>query len=182
MAANSALSPILRRVLWLVGAAVLVEILFYSAITPLLPGYVDDLGLSKTQAGVLTGAYALGSLAASLPAGWLAVRWGARRGLVTGLTLIAIGCLAFGFGETFVVLSLSRLVQGVGGALSWAAGMAWLVEVAPRERRGQLLGTALGTAIGGAMAGPALGAAARLTSPELVFASAGVVAAILVAL
>lgn len=41
----------LRRVLVLVSAIVLLDVLFYSAISPLLPSYVTRLGLTKSQAG-----------------------------------------------------------------------------------------------------------------------------------
>jgi predicted MFS family arabinose efflux permease len=166
----------LRRLLVLVSAIVLVDVLFYSAITPLLPSYVDDLGLSKSQAGVLAGSYAFGTLVASLPAGWLAARYGARPTLLGGLVLLALSSVAFGFGEGFEVLTAARLLQGFGGAASWAAGLAWLISLAPRDRRGQLIGTALGTAIAGAIGGPVLGALAEATSTELVFSSVGVVA------
>jgi MFS family permease len=166
----------LRRLLVLVSAIVLVDVLFYSAITPLLPSYVDDLDLSKSEAGVLSGSYALGTLAASLPAGWLAARWGARPTLLAGLALLALSSVAFGFGESYEVLVAARLLQGIGGAASWAAGLAWLISLAPRERRGQLIGTALGTAIAGAIGGPVLGALAEATSTEIVFSSVGVVA------
>ena len=37
-----------RRLLFLVGAVVLVDTMFYAALTPLLPHYADELGLSKT--------------------------------------------------------------------------------------------------------------------------------------
>ena len=59
----------LRRLLFLVGAVVLVDTMFYAALTPLLPHYVDDLGLSKAGAGVLAGSYAFGALVAGIPAG-----------------------------------------------------------------------------------------------------------------
>jgi MFS family permease len=166
----------LRRLLVLVSAIVLVDVMFYSAITPLLPSYVDDLDLTKSQAGALAGAYALGTLAASLPAGWLAARWGARPTLLAGLALLAVSSVAFGFGDSYAVLAGARLLQGIGGAASWAAGLAWLISMAPRERRGQLIGTALGTAIAGAIGGPVLGALAEATSTELVFSSVGLVA------
>src|SRR5829696_9124672 len=79
-----------RRVLTLVSTIVLVDVMFYSAITPLLPSYVDDLDITKSEAGVLAGSYALGTIAASLPAGWLAAKLGARRVLFAGLMLVAI--------------------------------------------------------------------------------------------
>ena len=50
----------MRRLALLVGAIVLVDTMFYAAITPLLPRLADDLGLGKNGAGVLAGAYAAG--------------------------------------------------------------------------------------------------------------------------
>jgi MFS family permease len=146
----------MRRLLALVSVIVLVDVMFYSAITPLLPSYADDLDLSKSEAGVLSGAYAAGTMGASLPAGWLALRWGVRPTLLSGLALLAVSCVAFGFASSFELLTAARLLQGIGGAGSWAAGLAWLIAVAPRERRGQVIGTALGMAIAGAIGGPVL--------------------------
>ena len=171
-----------RRVLTLVSTIVLVDVMFYSAITPLLPSYVDDLDITKSQAGVLAGSYALGTIAASLPAGWLAAKLGARRVLFAGLMLVAISSVVFGLGEHYGLLVGARLLQGVGGAGAWAAGLAWLMTVAPKGRRGQYIGTALGTAIAGAIGGPVLGALAQLTSTEVVFSGVAVIVLVLAAL
>jgi predicted MFS family arabinose efflux permease len=160
----------------LVSVVVLVDVVFYSAITPLLPSYVAELGLSKSQAGLLAGAYALGTLLASLPAGWLASHAGARRTLVGGLVLLAAASVAFAFATSFGALASARFVQGVAGAAAWAAGLTWLVSVAPRERRAQVIGTALGMGIAGAIGGPVLGALAHRAGPGPVFSAVGVVA------
>ena len=47
----------MRRILLLVGAIVLVDTLFFAALTPLLPHYADELGLGKAGAGLLAAAY-----------------------------------------------------------------------------------------------------------------------------
>ncbi len=52
----------MRRLLMLASAMVFFDVIFFSAIAPLLPDYVDDLGLSKAQAGILSAAYAAGTL------------------------------------------------------------------------------------------------------------------------
>jgi MFS family permease len=160
-----------RRLVLLVGAIVLVDTMFYAAITPLLPKLADDLGLGKNGAGVLTGAYAAGTLVGSLPAGWLIARFGVKRTVVVGLTLMSVSCLAFAFGTTIGVLDAARFLQGVGGACSWAGGMAWIAAEAPRERRGALLGSAMGAAIFGVQLGPAVGAVARGVGQEVAFSS-----------
>ncbi|HEV3001096.1 MAG TPA: MFS transporter [Solirubrobacteraceae bacterium] len=171
----------LRRLLVLVSAIVLVDVAFFSAITPLLPHYSDELDLTKGEAGVLAGAYAAGTLIAALPAGWIASRIGPRTTVLYGLALLAGACVAFGFAERYELLVGARFVQGVGGAASWAAGMAWLLGVAPRERRGAVIGTALGFAIAGAFGGPVLGAVAEASSPAFVFSAVAVIAAVLAA-
>jgi MFS family permease len=160
-----------RRLVLLVGAIVLVDTMFYAAITPLLPKLVDDLDLGKNGAGVLTGAYAAGTLLGSLPAGWLIARAGVKPTVLVGLTLMSASCLVFAFGATIAVLDAARFLQGVGGAFSWAGGMAWIAAEAPRDRRGAMLGSAMGFAIFGVQLGPVVGAVARGVGQEPAFAS-----------
>jgi MFS family permease len=170
-----------RRLVTLVSAIVLVDTMFYAVVAPLLPALTDDLHLSKAAAGLLAGAYPAGTLLGSLPSGLLASRTGPRATVLVGLTLLAGSTLVFGFAHHIVLLDLARFVQGLGGACSWAGGLAWLIASAPAERRGQLIGTALGWAIGGALFGPVLGALADATAPEVVFSSVVVFAGGLVA-
>jgi MFS family permease len=160
-----------RRLVLLVGAIVLVDTMFYAAITPLLPTLVDELDLGKNGAGVLTGAYAAGTLLGSLPAGWLIARAGVKPTVLLGLMLMSAAGLAFAFGNTAGVLDAARFLQGIGGACSWAGGMAWVAEAAPRERRGELLGTTIGAAIFGVQLGPVVGAVASGVGQEITFAS-----------
>jgi MFS family permease len=166
----------MRRLFLLVSAVVLVDTAFYAAIAPVLPHYADELDLSKTAAGLLTASYAAGTLIGSLPAGWLASRVGVKPILLLGLGLLAVTSVTFGFAKSVVLLDAARFVQGVGGACSWAAGMAWLIGVAPPERRGELIGSGLGSAIVGMLFGPVLGGIATLLSPEAVFSGVGVLA------
>jgi hypothetical protein len=46
----------MRRLLLLVCAIVFIDTSFYAAITPLLPYYADHEHLTKTSAGILSGA------------------------------------------------------------------------------------------------------------------------------
>jgi len=165
-----------RRLLFLVSAVVLVDTMFYAAIVPLLPEYRGDLGLSKSAAGGLTASYAAGTLLGALPSGWLAGRVGGKATVLTGLGLLAVSSVAFGFAKDIVLLDAARFVQGIGGACSWAGGFAWLMAAAPADRRGELIGTALGAAIFGVLLGPVLGGAATQTSPEVVFSGVGALA------
>ncbi len=164
----------MRRLVLLVGAIVLVDTMFYTAITPLLPHYADRFDLSKSASGILAGFYAAGTLVGSLPSGWLAARFGARRTVVLGLALMSLASLGFAFGHNIVLLDVTRFVQGLGGACSWAGGMGWLLSSTPGEQRGQMIGAAMGTAVSGALLGPVLGALARGVGPQLPFSAVAV--------
>ena len=150
----------MRRLLILASAIVFVDTMYFAAVVPLLPGLSDEFDLSKTEAGILSGTYAAGTLIAAIPGGLLAARLGPRRTVLIGLSLMSLTGIGFALGQDIVTLDASRFLQGVGGAFSWAGALAWLVRVAPRERRGELIGTAMAAAIAGVLAGPALGAAA----------------------
>jgi MFS family permease len=161
----------MRRLLLLGSTVVFLDVAFYTAITPLLPRYVDDLGLSKGSAGVLSAAYAAGTLIASLPAGLVAARVGPRRALLAGLLLLGVASLSFGFAREAWLLDAARFAQGMGGALAWAGALTWLVIATPEKRRGSVIGDVLGAAIAGALLGPGLGALAEAVGTEPIFSS-----------
>ncbi len=167
----------MRRLLAFVCTIVFVDTLFYAAITPILPELSDQYGLSKTAAGVLAAAYPAGTFAGALPGGWMAARLGVRATVLIGLGLMVVASIGFALGDSIVVLDVSRFVQGVGGAASWAGALGWLIGAAPREQRGQYIGTALAAAVAGALFGPVLGAAAGALGQEPVFGAVAVVGA-----
>ena len=164
----------MRRLLLLVCSVVCVETIFFAALAPLLPHYADELDLSKTGAGLLTAAYAIGGIAAAIPAGLLAVRLGVKATVLIGMALMSAASVAFGFAESEWMLDVTRAGQGAGAAVSWTGGLAWLVAASPRERRGELLGVAMGCAVAGALLGPLLGGIAVVVGPEPAFSGIAV--------
>jgi len=166
----------MRRLFVLVAAVILVDTMFYAAIVPLLPQYSEDLGLSKSAAGILSASYAAGTLLAALPSGWLAAKVGVRQSMLIGLGLLSASSLAFAFADEIVLLDLARFAQGLGGACAWTGGLAWLLAAGPRERRGELVGSVLAVAIAGLLLGPVIGGIATVAGPEAVFSAVAVVA------
>jgi MFS family permease len=166
----------MRRLLLLASAMVFLDLTFFTAIAPLLPEYVDKLHMSTAQAGILSAAYAAGTLVAALPGGYVASRFGPRRTVIWGLCGLGFSSLVFGLLDSPWPLDAARFVQGAAGALIWSGALTWLINSYPEDQRGQVIGTALGTAVAGSLLGPALGALAGSVGTEPVFAAVLVVA------
>jgi len=102
------------------------------AIAPLIR---ESLDLSVAQAGSFLSAYYIGPALVSLPAGWLADRWGVRGAMILGQALIAIGLFAAAVAPSFsflvVILVLAGAGYGVLNPTTTKAGMAWFP---PRQR------------------------------------------------
>jgi len=170
-----------RRLLVLVSVVVFVDAMLFGALAPLIPGYADEFGLSKTGAGLLVASFGAGALLGGIPGGLAAARWGPKVAVVTGLALLAASSFAFAAAEGPWALGLARFAQGASSTTTWAGALAWLTVATPRERRGELIGTAFGAAVFGAILGPMFGAVADAVSVRFSFGVVGVVAALLAA-
>jgi MFS family permease len=171
----------MRRLIVLVGAIVLVDTMFFTALTPLLSHYVDELDLGKGGAGVLQAMYPAGALLAAVPGGMAAARFGVKPTVLIGLTLLALTTTAFGLADSMWALDLARFMQGVSSAFSWTGALAWLVAASPPGRRGRLIGSAFGAAIAGSLFGPVLGAIASYTGTAAAFGTVAALALLLAA-
>jgi len=165
-----------RRLLALVSAIIFVDALLFTALTPLVPKYVDDFDLSKVGAGLLVGAYGAGAIFGGIPGGLASARWGPKRTVVASLLLLAVASFAFASAGSALALGLARFVQGVGSTATWAGALTWISVETPRERRGEAIGTAFGVAIFGAILGPVFGGVANAVGIGISFASVGIVA------
>ena len=159
----------MRRLLALTCAVVLVDTIFFTALTPLLPHYAHTLGMGKTGAGVLFAAYPAGCFVGAVPSGLAAGRFGAKPTVLIGVTAVALCILVFGLATTAWQLDTARFVQGIASAFSWTGALLWLVSETPLERRGSMIGAAFGAAAAGALGGPLVGGIASVAGIEGTF-------------
>jgi MFS family permease len=166
----------MRRLLLLVSSIIFVDAMLFTALTPLIPGYVEDFDLSKIGAGFLVGAFGAGALLGGVPGGIAAAKFGPKRAVVAGLILLGLASFAFSLADSAVALGVARFVQGLSSTTTWAGALTWIAVVAPREQRGEVIGTAFGAAVFGAVLGPMFGGVAELIGIRVSFAVVGVFA------
>lgn len=100
--------------LWLAGTALRLTIL---AVPPVIPLIHDDLHLSETEVGILTGLPAMLFAAAAVPGALLIARLGALTALVTGLLLTAVGGALRGAVGDVAWLYAMTMFMGAGVAI-----------------------------------------------------------------
>ena len=119
-------------------ALILVGEFSWSAVVPLVPTFADQLDLSQAEAGLLAGATGLAVLGVSIPAGILADRYGARPLTLVAAALMSLALVAHAI-PGFWPLIGARFVFGLGFGTVWTAGIAWIGELAPANRREAVL-------------------------------------------
>ena len=165
-----------HRLLLLVSAIIFVDVMLFTALTPLIPGYVDEFDLSKIGAGVLVGAFGAGAIVGGILGGLAAAKLGPKRAVVSGLVLLGFASLAFAAANSASTLVAARLIQGFSSTITWAGALAWLAVTAPRDRRGEIIGIAFGAAVVGAVLGPVFGGLAHAVGTRPAFAAVAVIA------
>ena len=124
-----------------------------------LPDLQRDLDASFEDLQWVIDAYTLSLAALMVTAGVLADRYGRRRLFEIGLVIFTVASLLCALAPGALELNLARALQGVGGAIMFATGLALIATVFFGRERGTALGI-WGATIGGAVAvGPLVGGA-----------------------
>ena len=119
-------------------------------------------GAAESTLSWIITAYNIGVASLLLVAGWAADRFGRKRLFLAGLAVFAIGSLGAGLAPTPATLIGARVVQSIGGAFQFPAGLALLLPAFPFERRQMAIGVwgamgglaaALGPPLGGFLVG-----------------------------
>jgi MFS family permease len=128
------------------------------SVLPVLPRYIHGpLGSGDLAVGVVIGAYAVTGLLLRPVAGRFADTRGRRPTVLIGAVLVALSGFLYLPNLGIAGLIFARLILGAGEGAVYTAGSAWIVDLAPEERRGRVLGL-YGLAVwGGLSVGPLLG-------------------------
>lgn len=154
-----------------VFAASLTCFLAVGAVLPVLPGYVKGpVGAGDVAVGVVVGAFAFTAVIGRPIGGRWADAVGRRRVVVVGLVLCGVAGLLYLLPGGVATLVLARLVLGIGDGWVFTAGLSWAVDLAPEDRRGQVISIFGLSVWGGLAVGPLVGdAVLRAASYDAVF-------------
>lgn len=128
-----------------------------SATTVALPAMGTEFGLGAVPLGWVATAYILAAAVFLVPFGRLADTHGRKPVFAAGLAVFALGSALSALAHSFPFLILGRVVQGIGGAMTFGTATAILVAAVPPERRGHMLGINVATVYLGLSLGPVLG-------------------------
>jgi len=123
-----------------------------------LPNYIQELGGSPFQVGLVVGAWGYLPLVLRLYVGKFSNRSNKKLMIRLGLVSLVIVYILMAYSKTIVALFILRFVQGIGSAAIPTASGTLIANITPFPRRGEGLGyfgitSSLGQAIG-----PAIGA------------------------
>ncbi len=144
----------------LVGFMVSLEITIIALAFPEIRDQFPEASES-TLSWIIT-AYNIGVASLLLVAGWAADRYGRKKIFLIGLSVFILGSLASGLAPNENLLVAARVLQSVGGALQYPAGLALLLPAFPFAKRQMAIGiwgamgglaAALGPPIGGLLVG-----------------------------
>ncbi|MBD0388249.1 MAG: MFS transporter, partial [Nostoc sp. C3-bin3] len=164
MKAFSTFDAELRRNLLILFTA---GLLFWSSISsllPTLPLYIDHVGASKQEIGIVMGSFAIGLLLSRPMLGRLADERGRKITLLIGTIVAAIAPFGYLATQSLGLLILVRIFHGISVAAFTTGYSALVADLAPTETRGEIIGyMTLATPLGLAV-GPALGGYLEATS------------------
>lgn len=162
---------------WTIWTTVALDLVGFGIVVPILGRYAERFGANGFQVGLLFASFSLAQMVFAPVLGRVSDRVGRKPVIIFSLVGTAVGCFVTGAAGALWVLFLGRIIDGASGA-SVAVAQGAIADIAPPERRAQLLGM-LGAAFGvGFVVGPALGGLAALGGPHVPFYVAGTIAAV----
>ena len=147
-----------RRMLpFIVGCALFMQMLDSTVVTTALPTMAIALGSDPVSLNIAITSYLL-AVAVFVPiSGWAADRYGARRVFMAAIALFTLSSLTCAISNTLVQLVLSRVVQGIGGAMMVPVGRIILLRTIPKHDLLRAMAFLSMPALIGPMIGPPLG-------------------------
>ena len=130
----SQLSKEYRGLAWIASVAFFMQTLDVTILNTSLPTIARDLNESPLNMQLTVISYAL-TVALFMPlSGWIADRYGTLNVFRYAVAMFVIGSIFCAFSSSLNVLILSRIVQGVGGAMMMPVARLTLIKAVPKSQ------------------------------------------------
>jgi EmrB/QacA subfamily drug resistance transporter len=145
---------------WTLGAmcfALFMMMLDNTVVNVALPSIQKDLGASLSSLEWAVNAYTLSFGVLLVTGGRLGDIFGRRKAFLLGVTIFALSSATAGFAQDTTMLIVSRVAQGVGGALMMPATLSIVTNAFEPSERGKAIGTWAGVSALALAIGPVVG-------------------------
>ena len=149
--------PKLPSEVWVLITANVVVALGYGVVSPVLPQYARNFGVSISAATFVITAFSLMRLVSAPASGLFVQRMGERRVYVSGLLIVAVSTGACAFAQTYWQLLLFRSLGGFGSAMFTVSSLGLMIRISPPDARGRVAGLFSSAFLIGSVGGPVLG-------------------------
>jgi EmrB/QacA subfamily drug resistance transporter len=149
-----------NRKWWTLGAmcfALFMIMLDNTVVNVALPSIQRDLGASISGLEWTINGYTLSFAVLLATGGRLGDIFGRRRMFLIGVVIFALSSATAGLAQSSTDLVVSRVVQGVGGALMMPGTLSIVTDAFPAHERGKAMGTWAGVSALALAVGPVLG-------------------------
>lgn len=114
-----------------------VTAIHYTNYGPLIPTLVNQLHITKSQAGLLSTFLFLGLIVMYIPAGTIVDRFGQRPVMIAALGIIVLGSILLPFSPNLLLLLLCRFITGMGVGAAFVAGAGMATTLGKYSALGQ---------------------------------------------
>ena len=146
-----------KRSLNILSFILMVVSLGYGIFYPILPFYIESMGASGTELGLLNASYAVMRLIFGPIWGSISDRIGRKRILMVGILGFGITMVWFGLATQLWMLFAARILAGILSSATAPTTMAYIGDNAPEGELGKGLGRLSAAGGIGAILGPLLG-------------------------
>ena len=159
--------------IWRIVGAAFVGMLGFGAVIPILPIHLHEgIGASTFVTGLVIGLASAFALLGRLFAGKVADHRGRRAALLMGMSFCAVGGMLYLPIFGLWGLGPARVLHGLGEGFFITAAVAWVVDIAPPDRRAKAMGVLSSGIWGGVSVGPAIGQALGTLPKVAIFLTA----------
>lgn len=142
---------------YVLGMALFIEALDGTIILTALPSMAHDLHVNPLMLKFAVTGYLL-AVALFIPlSGWLTNCYGPRCVFSWAMVLFLFGSLICGFAPDLIILTIGRVIQGIGGAMMTPVAYSVLLHVVPKAQLNHILSLVTIPSSLGPMLGPLFG-------------------------